>query len=286
MHSLERTVRLSILPPAHRSGAIARNSWAGVPGPVGLAVHAELSVEVVGEPDPQSGYVLSIQEIDEAVRAVAGPGLERALDESWRADRPEAVADPIATLVEIGPAVAARIDARGGRRQVRRIEWRASPYRAFSLAFRAAPAAHPTMPPTIAHAEVTVEFEFAAAHRLHCPDLDEAANRALFGKCNHPHGHGHNYRVEVAVRVPPVRLPFPIAELERIVDETVIRRFDHKNLNMDCPEFANLNPSVEHIARTCHDLLVAPVAATGGALAAVTVWETGKTRCRYPAAED
>ena len=45
-------------------------------------------------------------------------------------------------------------------------------------------------------------FEFAAAHRLHCPDLTEAENRRIFGKCNNPNGHGHNYRVEVAVRVP------------------------------------------------------------------------------------
>lgn len=282
MHSLSRTVRLSILPPSQRAGAAwpARNAWAGVPSPTGLFVQAELGVEVIGTPDPQSGYVLSIQEVDESVRSGALPVLEAAFDASWRADRPEAVADPIETLVTAARAVAARIDSRGGRLAIARIDWRLSPYRSLSVCFRAAA---PTMTPTIAHAEVTVEAEFAAAHRLHCPDLDEAANRALFGKCNHPHGHGHNYRVEVAVRVPPVRLPFTVAELERIVDETVIRRFDHRNLNVDCPEFAELNPSVEHIARTCHDLLVAPIAATGGTLGHVTVWETGKTRSRYPA---
>lgn len=285
MHSLDRTVRLSILPPVHRGPVGGRsrpsgNAWAGVPGPIGLAGHAEITVEVVGEPDPRSGYVISIQEIDEAVRTAGLPHLEAAFEASWRAERAESVADPVATLVALARDVAARIDRAGGRRQVRRIEWRLSPYRSFAVLFRP----DPTMPETIAHAEVSVESEFAAAHRLHCPDLDDAANRALFGKCNHPHGHGHNYRVEVAVRVPPVRLPFPVADLERIVDETVIRRFDHKNLNVDCPEFATLNPSVEHIARTCHDLLVGPVAATGGSLSHVTVWETGKTRCRYPAA--
>lgn len=286
MYSLVRTVRLSILPPAHRPAAIPRNPWAGVPAPFGLEAHAEISVEVAGEPDRLSGYVISIQEIDEAVRTAGRPALERAFDASWRAERPDEVPDPIATLVELGRAVAAGLDARGGRRPVRRIEWRTSPYRAFSLVFRRPLAEDPTMTSAIAHAEISVEFEFAAAHRLHNPELDEAANRALFGKCNHPHGHGHNYRVEVAVRVPPVRLPFPVGELERIVAETVIRRFDHKNLNVDCPEFAHRNPSVEHIARTCHDLLVDPVAATGGSLSHVTVWETGKTRCRYPAAGD
>lgn len=281
MHSLARTVRISILPPPDRGEAASRpshNGWAGVPSPLGFGVQAEITVEVEGEPDPTSGYVISIREIDDAVREVGLPHLERAFDASFRATRPDEVADPVETLVALGRDVATRIDLLAGRRRLRRIEWRLSPYRSFSILFRKDPA----MPPTVEHAEVTVESEFAAAHRLHCPELDDAANRALFGKCNHPHGHGHNYRVEVAVRIPPARLPFTVAELERIVDTTVIRRFDHRNLNVDCPEFASLNPSVEHIARTCHDLLAAPVAATGGSLAHVTVWETGKTRCRYP----
>lgn len=282
MHSLERSVRLSILPPAHREAGTGRgpNPWAGVPSPRGIEVHAEISVEVLGDPEPRSGYVISIQEIDEAVRSTALPRLGLAFESSWRAERPEQVADPLETLVAFGREIAERLDRVDPRRRVRRVHWRVSPYRSLSLAFLAAP----DMPTIATHAEVSIESEFAAAHRLHCPDLDDAANRALFGKCNHPHGHGHNYRVEVSVRVPPGPLPFPVAELERIVDETVIRRFDHKNLNVDCPEFATLNPSVEHIARTCHDLLAGPVAATGGSLAHVTVWETGKTRCRYPAA--
>lgn len=285
MYSLDRTVRLSLLPPIERGPESRRtrpvgNAWAGVPGPSGLAVHAEITVEVAGEPDPRSGYVISIQEIDEAVRSAGLPHLERAFERSWRAERPDEVADPVETLAALARDVAGRIDRAGGRRAVRRIEWRMSPYRSFAVLFRT----DPTMPETLSHAEVSVESEFAAAHRLNCPDLDEAANRALFGKCNHPHGHGHNYRLEVTVRVAPTRLPFPIADLERIIDETVIRRFDHKNLNVDCPEFAELNPSVEHIARTCHELLVGPVAATGGRLSQVTVWETGKTRCRYPVA--
>lgn len=281
MHSLERTVRLGILPPPDRARAAAeasRNGWAGVPSPVGFAVHAEITVEVEGEPDTTSGYVISIREIDDAVREAGLPHLERAFDTSFRATRPDEVADPVETLVALGRDVSARIDPLAGRRRVRRIEWRLSPYRSFTIFLRA----EPNMPPTAERAEISVECEFSAAHRLNCPELDDAANRALFGKCNHPHGHGHNYRVEVAVRIPPARLPFTVAELERIVDETVIRRFDHKNLNVDCPEFAALNPSVEHIARTCHDLLAAPIAATGGSLAHVTVWETGKTRCRYP----
>jgi 6-pyruvoyltetrahydropterin/6-carboxytetrahydropterin synthase len=131
------------------------------------------------------------------------------------------------------------------------------------------------------------QFDFAAAHRLHCPELSDEENRRIFGKCTNPHGHGHNYRLEVSVSqpLPPADRPpqLPLPELERIVDEQIIQRFDHTHLNLDRSEFAGLNPSVEHIARVCHDLLAQPIAAAGAALEHVTIWETEKTRCTYPA---
>ncbi|NBP51088.1 MAG: 6-carboxytetrahydropterin synthase, partial [Actinobacteria bacterium] len=134
------------------------------------------------------------------------------------------------------------------------------------------------------HAIVAERFEFSAAHRLHCPGLSDAENRRIFGKCNHPGGHGHNYRVEVAVRVPTGAgaQPMTAAALEAIVLREVIDRFDHKHLNVDCAEFASVNPSVENIARTCHGLLEAPVRAGGAELHRVTVWETEKTSATYP----
>jgi 6-pyruvoyltetrahydropterin/6-carboxytetrahydropterin synthase len=129
------------------------------------------------------------------------------------------------------------------------------------------------------------QFDFAAAHRLHCPDLDEQTNREVFGKCNNANGHGHNYRVGVTASVELDGQPprFRLADLERLVDDRIIDRFDHTHLNLDTDEFAGLNPSVEHIAKVCHDLLREPIAAAGGQLEHVTVWETDKTWCRYPA---
>ena len=49
---------------------------------------------------------------------------------------------------------------------------------------------------------MTQQFDFAAAHRLHCRQLSEEENRRIFGKCNNAHGHGHNYRLEVTVSAP------------------------------------------------------------------------------------
>lgn len=115
-------------------------------------------------------------------------------------------------------------------------------------------------------------FEFSAAHRLHNPALDAAANAQMFGKCNNPNGHGHNYELEVTLRGET-----SIAHLEETVSSVVLKRFDHRFLNLDVPEFANVNPTVENIARTIYQLLKPQLEA----LAAVTVWETPKTSCEY-----
>jgi 6-pyruvoyltetrahydropterin/6-carboxytetrahydropterin synthase len=73
------------------------------------------------------------------------------------------------------------------------------------------------------------------------------------------------------------------------VDETIIQRFDHKYLNVDTQEFraeaGGLNPSVENIAKVCFDLLAPAIrrAAPGVELRSITVWETDRTSCTYPA---
>lgn len=129
-------------------------------------------------------------------------------------------------------------------------------------------------------------FEFAASHRLHLSHRSDGENRALFGKCNNPNGHGHNYRIAVSVEVPAEKSADArpgFAELERIVESEIMARFDHKHLNLDCPEFAMTNPSVENIARISFEVLAEPFAAAGGRLRDVEVWETEKTSCRYPA---
>jgi 6-pyruvoyltetrahydropterin/6-carboxytetrahydropterin synthase len=128
---------------------------------------------------------------------------------------------------------------------------------------------------------MALRFEFSAAHRLHSNTLDDRGNAELFGKCNSPNAHGHNYELEVIVGGKPdpaTGLILPLGEFQRIVNAHVIRAFDHKHLNLDCPEFANLNPTVENIARVIFDKLreaiKAPVQLKG-----VRVWETPKTCC-------
>jgi len=138
----------------------------------------------------------------------------------------------------------------------------------------------PAMPEQL---NLQVSFEFSASHRLALPGRSDAENHALFGKCSNPNGHGHNYRLDVVVATDP-SVPNAVAMLERVVDREVMSRLDHKHLNLDCPEFAQLNPSVEHIALVCRNLLQTPLRAAGLDLVSVTVWETAKTCATVQAA--
>ena len=91
---------------------------------------------------------------------------------------------------------------------------------------------------------------FNAAHRLHVPTWSDEKNRDFFGHCNNANFHGNNYELEVKVTGPvdPITgMVIDLSELSRIIFEHVEKRFDHKNLNLDCPEFAALIPTAEHI---------------------------------------
>jgi len=131
---------------------------------------------------------------------------------------------------------------------------------------------------------ISQRYEFSAAHRLHVESLSEQENREVFGKCNNPAGHGHNYQLEVTVRSPigDHGRGLPVEELDRVVDRSVIQRLDHKHLDVDVPEFAELNTTVEHIARVIYQMLEEPVGSLGLELERIRVWETEKTVCAYP----
>jgi 6-pyruvoyltetrahydropterin/6-carboxytetrahydropterin synthase len=91
---------------------------------------------------------------------------------------------------------------------------------------------------------------FNAAHRLNNPLWSEEKNKAVFGLCNSPNYHGHNYELEVQITGeidPDTGYVYDLGKLSDLVKKHVENRFDHKNLNLDCPEFFNLNPTAENI---------------------------------------
>ena len=124
-------------------------------------------------------------------------------------------------------------------------------------------------------------YLISASHRLHAEALSAAQNRSTYGKCNNPHGHGHNYVVEVVVTGPVDPAPgmvINLADLDRIVRERVLDRFDHTNLNLD-PIFANQVPTTENLTREIFILLRDQLPA--GRLERVRVEETENNFFEY-----
>jgi 6-pyruvoyltetrahydropterin/6-carboxytetrahydropterin synthase len=92
---------------------------------------------------------------------------------------------------------------------------------------------------------------FNAAHRLYRKDWSDAKNLKVFGKCSNPNYHGHNYELIVSVTGKidtETGYVIDIKILKDIIKTEVEDSFDHKNLNVEVPEFKELNPTAENIA--------------------------------------
>jgi len=113
--------------------------------------------------------------------------------------------------------------------------------------------------------QLTQQFEFSAAHRLHCDSMTDQENKDTFGKCNNPNGHGHNYVFDVTV--------------EQGTDDAV----DLEKLQQLVKSFQNVNPSVENISVVVFDWIKQCLTETkfNANLIAVKVFETPKTWAEY-----
>lgn len=99
---------------------------------------------------------------------------------------------------------------------------------------------------------------FNSAHRLYNPNWSEEKNNEVFGLCNNPEWHGHNYDLHVKVVGeidPETGFCINLDDLKQIIRRKVTKRFDHKNLNEDVEEFANLIPTAENIAYVIYQLI-------------------------------
>lgn len=124
---------------------------------------------------------------------------------------------------------------------------------------------------------------FNAAHRLNNPDWDEATNARVFGKCNNPHYHGHNYELIVKLTGEPdpaTGYVYDLKLLSDLVKETIVDRFDHRNLNEDTEEFKNLNPTAENIVVVIYNLLRPKIDAKYDLQ--VRLYETPRNFVEYP----
>ena len=99
---------------------------------------------------------------------------------------------------------------------------------------------------------------FNSAHRLFQPNWTDEKNDAVYGKCNNPNFHGHNYTLEVWVEGEldqSTGYLIDLKLLKTIIQTEIIERFDHRNLNLDCLEFATLIPTAENIAIVIYEIL-------------------------------
>jgi 6-pyruvoyltetrahydropterin/6-carboxytetrahydropterin synthase len=269
MIQLRRTVRMCINHPVDfgrvpDTQAERTNTFAAWPPMRGLGAYYELDVLCEGEPDPLTGYFINIKHIDVEARKHALPVILAAFQD------PRGAGTRLGELMQkmhraIDPALGSSVTS---------LTLKLSPTYALQIRKQA-----------MGYVVMRQQYEFSAAHRLHVPSYSQERNQEIFGKCNNENGHGHNYRVEVAVRVPieeTGRVLMP-EDLDKLVDEIVVQKLDHKNLNLDVPEFLNLNSSVEHIVKVVFDMLEKPVRGLGAELEEVSVWETGKTMCTFKA---
>lgn len=125
---------------------------------------------------------------------------------------------------------------------------------------------------------------FNAAHRLFNPEWSDNKNDEVFGKCNNPNFHGHNY--ELIVKLvgeidATTGYVYDTKKLSDLIKNNVLKRYDHKNLNLDCPEFKAVNPTAENIAKEIYSIL-RPLIGMELELK-VLLYETERNFVEYPA---
>ncbi len=130
--------------------------------------------------------------------------------------------------------------------------------------------------------KVCRRITFNAAHRLFNKEWSDAQNFEIFGKCANANFHGHNYVLETWIEgeIDPITgYVMDLKVLKNMLNEEISERFDHRNLNLDCPEFQFLNPSAENIAVVCWNILRAKIDAKYGLM--VRLWETENNVVEY-----
>lgn len=256
--SLTRTVRMQV--PARLEHLVhGPNTYAGTPLAMGIGAYFEVEVRCIGPLDPTSGYVEEIHFIDRHVREKCVPLLSNAL----------ASPSPVSAsqlVKQLHTAIDSALDS-----TVDSLALRLSPYHDVRMERN-----------DMNHAILARRYTFSSSHWLRNPELDDEGNYAVFGKCSGPNGHGHNYELEVRILVPASDEAMNAVELDRIVEDHVLARLDHKHLNLDVEEFRELNPTLENITSTCHRILEQHLGSPPGKLAGVRVWETDRTYCEYP----
>ena len=132
--------------------------------------------------------------------------------------------------------------------------------------------------------KVSRKEHFNAAHRLFNPAWTAEENMKVFGKCSNPNYHGHNYELVVSVigePHPDTGYVYDMKVLSDLIRDNVLRKLDHRNLNLDVPEFKGINPTAENIAVVIWKIMREKIEAT--LELKITLYETERNFVEYPA---
>jgi 6-pyruvoyltetrahydropterin/6-carboxytetrahydropterin synthase len=263
MHKLARLVRFSINPFLAQESQ-GYNSYASEPAGEGLSIFFELCVELAGQVEATTGFVVNVLDIDEKVREFVVPTFAARIREDYRQGKHVGLPEIVHLLTSAWEELADKF----GTARLSRLTLALNPFRKITLDNGESK--------MIYYSET---FEFAAMHRLWNDFFSDERNQQVFGKCANPAGHGHNYIVEVTVMMPESDARLRVGDFEKTVEEEFIRLVDHKNMNVDVAELSGTNPTVENIAALAWEKLVGKFGEA--VLRCVTVWETDKTYCSY-----
>lgn len=129
---------------------------------------------------------------------------------------------------------------------------------------------------------VSRKAHFNAAHRLYRKDWSFEKNDEIFGKCNNPNFHGHNYELIVSVTGEidkDTGYVIDMKVLKDIIKSEVEDAFDHKNLNVEVPEFKDLNPTAENIVVVIYNKIKPKLKSTFDL--EITLYETPRNFVSY-----
>ena len=131
---------------------------------------------------------------------------------------------------------------------------------------------------------ITRRERFNAAHRLFRNDYTDEKNLEIFGKCSNPNWHGHNYELFVTVAGdinPETGFLLNLKDLSKIINEKIIDKLDHKNINLEVDFMKNKLASTENLAKAIWEELQNPVEKLGAKLHSIKLYETENNFVEY-----
>mgnify|MGYP000987981919 CR=1 FL=1 len=125
---------------------------------------------------------------------------------------------------------------------------------------------------------------FSAAHRLYLPELSDAENLEIFGKCSNPNWHGHNYILYVTIQGevdPKTGLIIHLRHVSKLIEQKILNKLDHKNLNLEVDFLEGKVPTSENIAIGIWNELAEDIAALGAKLHCIRLEQSENNIIEY-----